>query len=260
MTEGRNIFLSRIINNRNLVQGTMKDSRVLVLLNNLCDFLESDIDGDIVELGCFMGQTSILISQVLKYYNSNKKFYVYDSFEGLPERSYYDYIPREPKLPKLGSCKSKGKITKNKHDNKKKGKAKGGAAHHYDIFEWPKVPEWAKKGSLSSSMDFFVNVYKEHNLELPIINKGFFSDIDDNLYPTKIAFAFLDGDLYTSIYDSLKKIYFKVVIHGIIQVDDYEHPKLPGVKKACDKYLEENKISDKFVNIGERQGLLIKTC
>ena len=92
MTDKRNVFIRKIIKKRRYVLGTMKDSRAFVLLNNLCDVLESGLDGDIVELGCFMGHTSILISQVLDFYKSKKKFFVYDSFEGLPERKSEDDV------------------------------------------------------------------------------------------------------------------------------------------------------------------------
>jgi O-methyltransferase len=201
----RHKLLQDLVKNRSYVFGTMDDNRVLIFLNNLCDVLESGIEGDIVELGCYMGKTSILISQILKIYKSDKKFYVFDSFEGLPERCEHD-------------------TTITKH-----------------------VPDWAKKSSLSSSIDVFINLYKEYQLDLPIINKGFFSEIHDDLYPKKIAIALLDGDLYTSIYDSLEKVFFNVVPNGIIHVDDYEHPDLPGVKKACDDYLEKNNITDKFI-------------
>jgi O-methyltransferase len=214
MTEKRKKFLENIVKNRSFTFGTMDNTRIFILLNNLCNVLESGIEGDIVELGCYMGKTSILISQVLNFYKSSKKFYVYDSFEGLPE-----------------NCEQDGE-----------------------------TPSWAKKGSLNSTMENFIKLYKEYNLDLPIINKGFFSEIDDSLYPKKIVFAFLDGDLYTSTYDSLNKIYSKVVTNGTIQVDDYEHPQLPGVKKACDEYLKKNNIIDKFVNVGKRQGVLTKTC
>lgn len=49
-----------------------------------------DIPGDIVELGCYEGTTSILMQMTLDQYNSKKQIHVYDSFEGLPEKSKED--------------------------------------------------------------------------------------------------------------------------------------------------------------------------
>src|ERR1700690_174795 len=40
------------------------------------------VKGDFVELGCNTGDSSVLITKLLQAYNSDKKFAVYDSFEG----------------------------------------------------------------------------------------------------------------------------------------------------------------------------------
>ncbi|CAN5208822.1 hypothetical protein BH09PAT1_BH09PAT1_5960 [soil metagenome] len=49
-----------------------------------------NIPGDIVELGSFDGTTSILMQKTLDQLQSDKKIHVYDSFEGLPEKSDND--------------------------------------------------------------------------------------------------------------------------------------------------------------------------
>ena len=46
------------------------------------------VPGDFVELGCYKGDTSLLLADVLK--GSDKKLWIYDSFEGLPEKSSAD--------------------------------------------------------------------------------------------------------------------------------------------------------------------------
>ena len=46
------------------------------------------ISGDFVELGCYKGDTSLMLVEVLK--GSDKKLWIYDSFEGLPEKSAMD--------------------------------------------------------------------------------------------------------------------------------------------------------------------------
>lgn len=46
------------------------------------------VEGDYVELGCYKGDTSLLLAEVLK--TSGKKLWIYDSFEGLPEKSKED--------------------------------------------------------------------------------------------------------------------------------------------------------------------------
>lgn len=46
--------------------------------------------GDFVELGCYKGETSLLLARLLKSCNSDKKLWLYDSFAGLPEKTVED--------------------------------------------------------------------------------------------------------------------------------------------------------------------------
>lgn len=41
------------------------------------------IPGDVVEIGCYKGETSVLIRYLMNTYCPNKKYHVYDSFTGL---------------------------------------------------------------------------------------------------------------------------------------------------------------------------------
>lgn len=49
-----------------------------------------NVDGDLVEVGCNEGQSSVLIAKLIKGFNSSKKLHVYDSFEGLPSTRRVD--------------------------------------------------------------------------------------------------------------------------------------------------------------------------
>ena len=51
------------------------------------------MDGDFVELGCYKGDTSLLLAELLVekvVEKPVKKLWIYDSFEGLPEKSEED--------------------------------------------------------------------------------------------------------------------------------------------------------------------------
>ncbi len=48
------------------------------------------VAGDFVELGCYKGETSLLLARILKAYGSDKRLWLYDSFEGLPEKTVED--------------------------------------------------------------------------------------------------------------------------------------------------------------------------
>ena len=106
-----------------------------------------------------------------------------------------------------------------------------------------------EKGYCAVKQDYFKGTFKEFDLPLPIIHKGWFKD---SIYPDKISFAFFDSDFYTSILDSFEKVYPRLVKGGIICVHDYGWEVLPGVKRACDEFLKdkhENMIFDNCIGI-----------
>lgn len=158
------------------------------------------IPGDVVELGCYDGTTSILLRKTLDQFKSNKMLHVYDSFEGLPQKTEKD-----------GNTKF-------------------------------------TQGSCKTTKEALINKFKKFNVELPIIHVGWFKDTLKKELPKKISFAHLDGDFYTSIKESLEKIYPRLSKGAIVIVDDYCDPKihnanniLPGVKKACDEFFKNKK-------------------
>ncbi|MDO4978677.1 MAG: TylF/MycF/NovP-related O-methyltransferase [Candidatus Saccharibacteria bacterium] len=57
----------------------------------LLDLLEkySDVEGDVVEFGCYKGDTSVKFQKYLQK-NTNKTLWIYDSFEGLPKKTVED--------------------------------------------------------------------------------------------------------------------------------------------------------------------------
>lgn len=73
------------------------------ILDNLSDAL--NLTGDVVELACNIGTTSLYIRRLLNAERSKKIFHVYDSFEGLPAPEPIDGI----------LCK-KGDMRKEQHE------------------------------------------------------------------------------------------------------------------------------------------------
>lgn len=55
--------------------------------------LHADVNGDVVEFGCYVGTTSLFLRRVLDAQANDKTFHVYDSFAGLPEKSAADRSP-----------------------------------------------------------------------------------------------------------------------------------------------------------------------
>lgn len=164
------------------------------------------VEGDFVELGCYKGDTSLLLAEVLRDFNTKlvekpvensvKKLWIYDSFEGLPEKSVADEST-------LGQDFKDGELLVTKREVKER--------------------------------------FLRAGLPVPVIKKAWFKDLDEADLPDKIAFAFLDGDFYESIKDSLKLIEGEIMHGGVILVHDYYNPALPGVMKAVDEWLEDKK-------------------
>ncbi|NOQ37704.1 hypothetical protein GQ472_02335 [archaeon] len=198
-------ILFRITNNKDIVEKLLIDypmidsdmvskNHLRIVLTNLKEVLDKDIEGDVVELGCNIGTTSLFIQKLLDHYKSKKKFHVYDSFEGLPE----------------------------KHDKDKNN-----------------VERQFVKGRCKTKKEIFIHNFKVAKLKLPVIHVGWFGKISDDEYPKKIAFAFFDGDFYTSIIDSFNKVYPKMVPDSRITIHDYQWEVLPGVEKACTDFLKD---------------------
>jgi O-methyltransferase len=164
---------------------------VEVVLRELEMVLQKKVEGDVVELGCYVGTTSVFLAERLK--GSGRNLYLYDSFEGLPPKTKQDESPAGMQF---------------------------------------------KTGELLATKKQLIKNLKQANVPMPIIKKGWFSDLTAEDIPAKISFAFLDGDYYHSVRDSLMLIWKQLAPHATIVVDDYANEALPGAAKAVDEWLK----------------------
>lgn len=81
------------LNKYPIISDQISKNELEIILNSLQSVIEKDTTGDIIEMGCYVGTTSLFISRLLNAMKSNKEFHVYDSFEGLPEKSPKDSSP-----------------------------------------------------------------------------------------------------------------------------------------------------------------------
>lgn len=181
------------------------------LVTYLLTSIDNNIAGDVVEFGCYVGESSKYLMKTLIETGSNKKLYVYDSFDGLPNLS-----------------------------------------------KWEENTGW-KSGTLKTSEDVLVQNFQQNKLPVPIIHKDWFKNIPEYKIPDKICFAFLDGDFYDSIYDSLVKIYDRVSDGGYICFHDYERFDLPGVKAAIEDFFRERGIDYTVTKPCDQLGVFRKT-
>lgn len=54
------------------------------LVKDIQHVLKMEVEGDVVEFGCYKGNSSRAMLAALRYFESDKQLWVYDSFEGLP--------------------------------------------------------------------------------------------------------------------------------------------------------------------------------
>ncbi|MGH7241127.1 MAG: TylF/MycF/NovP-related O-methyltransferase [Candidatus Saccharimonadales bacterium] len=118
--------------------------------------------------------------------------------------------------------------------------------HVYDSFAGlpPKSPqdtsaagEQFQAGELSVSKKDFLREFQKAGLQPPVVHKGWFGDLTADDVPDQIAFAFLDGDFYESIRDSLQLVLPRMQAGGAIIVDDYAREALPGAARAVHELL-----------------------
>ena len=203
----------------------VSDKETAIIIDLLRKVLVRGVSGDVVEFGCYRGDTSLLIEKELEKADAKNSeiisnseasverrgFWIYDSFEGLPAKTKED------------------------------------ASVAGDGFS---------EGELLISKREVVERFKKTGLRVPRVRKGFFENLDPGKIsasgevlrssadiPDKICFAFLDGDLYQSIKTSLELVAPRLVrdetgkIQSVIIVHDYNNPQLPGVAKAVDEWL-----------------------
>lgn len=184
--------------------------RLVALSRSLQYLIENKIEGDIVECGVWRGGSMMLVAKkLMELDNSERKLYLFDTYEGMPQPGEED----------VSWNNTDAKILFDNFNNKSE-----------------------KEGWCLSKLD---EVKRNLNkTKYPSKNIKYIVGKVENTLPDssieKVALLRLDTDWYESTKHELYSLYDKLVIGGVLIIDDYGHWQ--GAKKAVDEFIKERKL------------------
>ena len=183
---------------------TMIDEKTFIGNLKLAEHFSKHNTGCVVECGVWRGGMSAAMAEI---YENNKKYYLFDSFEGLPEAQEID-----------------GKAAINWQSDKE-------GPIYFD--------------NCTAEMNFAEKAMKLSSVTNFKLIKGWFSETLPKFEcEENIAVLRLDGDWYDSTMDCLNNLYDKVSVGGVIIIDDYY--AWDGCTRAVHDYLSMNKLTVKI--------------
>lgn len=190
---------------------TMTSVERLVTLSRAVDYLlENKIDGDIVECGVWRGGSMMLVAKKLALAKETKKrLFLFDTFEGMnspgEEDVAWDEVSAREKL-----------------DNANKFEGR-------NVWCFSTLEE-VRKNIESCQYPQQNIVFVEGPVERTLPYEGI----------EQISLLRLDTDWYESTKHELEHLFDKLVVGGILIVDDYGHWQ--GARKAVDEFIRERKL------------------
>jgi O-methyltransferase len=182
---------------------------------NLCDRFKN-VEGCVVECGVWRGG---MIAGIAEIMGNERKYYLFDSFEGLPQVQEID-----------------GEAAINWQKDKD-------SSFYYD--------------NCKAEIDFAQQAMRSTGIINYQVVKGWFSETLSTIpEDEKIAILRLDGDWYESTIECLNSLYPKLSKGGVVIIDDYY--AWDGCSKAVHDYLSRHQLSDKLYQLGEWNSYFIK--
>lgn len=163
-----------------------------------------NVQGHFAECGVWRGGMSAAAAELL---GDGRKYYLFDSFEGLPEVKEID-----------GASASAWQSNKE-------------SEYYFD--------------NCRAEIDFAQSAMKLTGMKNYELVKGWFADTLKNYsFDSQIAVLRLDGDWYESTMDCLKYLYAKVAPGGLIILDDYY--TWDGCSRALHDFLSQGKLTERI--------------
>ena len=205
---------------------TMTSVERLKSLSDAVNYVvENNIEGDFVECGTWKGGSVMCMQKKLMRLNQNdRKFWVFDTYEGMPEPDDVD-----------------------------KNFNKTAAQQLLDAEEKDNSLTWAYSNYEETTGNILSTGYPAEKMNFV---KGLVEDTIPQTQIESIALLRLDTDWYSSTKFELENLYPKLVKGGVLIIDDYGHWE--GCKKAVDEYFKLNKIPVFMSRIDYTGRLIIK--
>lgn len=205
---------------RHYIQSAAISMLPLVRFENIracaTDVIRNGVPGDFIETGVWRGGATIFMRGILKALDvRDRKVWVADSFEGLPEPDP-ERFPVEAK------------------------------AHHGPVMT-------ESFNHLKAELDEVLRNFSAYGLldEQVVFLKGWFKDTLPKALIERLAILRLDGDYYESTMDALTNLYDRVSVGGYIIVDDYGEDTWTYCKRAVDEFRESRGISDPLIRVDD---------
>jgi len=189
---------------------TMTSMAKLVNTVKSCRYVvENNIPGDFVECGVWRGGSCIAAKKVFESLGSNKKAWLFDTFEGMTKPTKEDvHIASGNSVEKKWEQSFNGKHS-----------------------EWVYSSLDEVKNNL---LDFELNLD-----EIVFVQGDVAATLQDpQNIPEQISVLRLDTDWYESTKIEMEFLYPKISLNGVLIQDDYGH--FAGAKKATDEYFSLN--------------------
>ncbi|MGE0565661.1 MAG: TylF/MycF/NovP-related O-methyltransferase [Pseudolabrys sp.] len=193
--------------------------------------IEAGIPGDFVECGVYKGASIVTIIRTLQALGvTDRKIWLYDTFEGMPEPEeidvHYAQTPTED-----GGIKS------------------------WELHKKPDTggSDWCFCPIDEVKRTVYRTGYPQDNLNFV---KGLVENTIPGTIPSDIALLRLDTDFYSSTKHEFTHLYPILRKGGVLIIDDYG--AYQGSRIATDEYFKENKLHVLLSRIDENVRLLVK--
>ena len=188
--------------------------------------IENNFEGDLVECGVWRGGSAMMMALVLKSRGiTNKRIYLYDTFEGMSAPTEYD-------ISVHGKQAKEQLLEENKTDDN-------------SIWCYASIEEVKQNMKRTG--------YPDENV---VFVKGKVEDTLQHEIPDQLALLRLDTDWYESTKLELEKLFPLLVKGGPLIIDDFGHWQ--GARKAVQEYFSARNLFPLLQRIDITGRLIIK--